>query len=110
MLDALAQIQFKEGPEPTQPLVLRHMGQLVNGQTAVAPAIRPDENSITESHAGGQWRNQARLLSHAPENRVQRQWNLFNRSKPNSFRMNEAQLFSVFQQGGAQRDSFLEDG
>jgi len=56
--EALAQILLKKLLEPIEPFILQRVDKFVENETAVVPAIRPNEDSVPQCEPGGKRRNQ----------------------------------------------------
>src|SRR6266446_3016869 len=60
--DALIQILLKERLESAESLILQRVDKLVEHQSAVAPAVRPDEYPISQGESAGARRDKLSRL------------------------------------------------
>src|SRR5215472_9745166 len=71
-IDALLQVGTKESPKTSHPLILRHVRQFMNEQSAVAPMAFANVDAVPQGHANRLRGDKPEFLPHASKQPIHR--------------------------------------
>jgi hypothetical protein len=97
--EALEKIEFEKRPEAAQAFVLERVREFVADESAVAPAVRANEDAVTQGHAGGQWRAKTKRSHDRPKPGRHAAGHLIYSMQTNTLGVTDAKAASVSEQG-----------